>query len=373
MSVDSRPRRFAPPPGVDPSFDKIVEAASTALDADPAGKAISAEVRRETLAAALTKHGKMTFPANDLPWDDEPVVDQVIRPTVLSIPEAASEPYWYEKPEDAAFIEHYILSRVALGARLKGGLLITGPSGVGKTVGVIKAVERLNAAHPDLALPLLVMDCPTVTDSQKWFGRREIDEKGSRYEVSDFIAAVQNGAVILLDEWMRLHPTIHNGVMSLFSGSESVLLSDLNLTITRHPRTVFIGTTNIGSQFGGTHRMDAAMRERWSYTIERDFPPRDEEIRILVSHNPGCDPDAASVLVDIAEKTRQMWQTGDLRSPISTRTLDNAAFLVASGMTEAEALNRTAIPEYDGGSEGTIGQESERSRVLAVVQGRTGR
>jgi len=238
---------------------------------------------------------------------------------------------------------------------------------------VVRAVERLNAAHPELGLPLLVMNCPTLTDPQKWFGRREASGGDTRYEKSDFVAAVENGAVILLDEFMRLHPTIHNPVMSLLDGTESVLLSDLNLTITRNPRTVFIGTTNIGAQFGGTHRMDWAMRERWSYTIERQFPPRDEEIKVLVAHNPGCDADAASVLVDIAVKTRQMWETGDLRTPISTRTLDNAAFLVASGMTEREALGFTALPEYDGGAEGAIGQETDRAKVLAVLDGRLGR
>lgn len=369
--IDSRPRRFAPAPGRDPEFEKIIASVDDALKDDPEGAKIAADIRRETIARALTKYGGKTYAVtnDDLPWEDEP--SQVIRPSELRIPEPAIEPYWYERPEDAAFMEHFILSRVALGSRLPGGLLITGPSGSGKSMSIIKAVERLNATHPDLNLPLLIMDCPTITDEQRWFGRREVDASGTRYEKSDFVAGVESGAVVLLDEFQRLHPRIHNGVMSLFAGTESVLLSDLNLTITRHPRTVFIGTTNIGSQFGGVYKMDAAMRERWGFTLERDFPPRDEEIKILVSHNPGCDLDAASVLVDIAAKTRDMWQTGDLRSPISTRTLDNAAFLVASGYTEKEALERTALPEFDGGAEGIIGQETDRGKVMGIVVGRT--
>lgn len=242
----------------------------------------------------------------------------------------------------------------------------------GKTRGVVHAVERYNEAH-GTSVPLLVMNCPTITDETKWFGRREADpEKGTYYVKSDFITAVESGAIILLDEFMRLHPRIHNPVMSLVDSTESVHLSELNLLIRRHPQTVFIGTTNIGSQFGGTHRMDWAMRERWSYTLERDFPPRDEEIKILATNNPGCDKDAAAILVDIAEKARQMWLGGDLRSPVSTRTLDNAAFLVASGFTELEALERTVIPEYDPGSEGTATDESERTKIKRVIEGRLG-
>lgn len=367
---------YAPPKGSQTEFESIMTSVTEVLDNDPAGKAIPDKERRETIAAALSKYGGKTFVANpdddfvDMPADEEDDAGVDVRP--LTIPAATSDRYWYEPETDAAFVEHYILSRVKLGSRLPGGLLITGPAGSGKTQGVIRAVERINKAHPELGLPLLVMNCPTLTDPQKWFGRREVDEKGTRYEKSDFINAVEAGAVILLDEFMRLHPTIHNPVMSLLDGQETALLSDLNLQITRNPRTVFIGTTNQGAQFGGTHRMDWAMRERWSFTIERDFPPADEEVKILTAHNPGCDPDAAQVLVDIADKTRQMWQTGDLRSPISTRTLDNAAFLVASGMTEREALTYTALREFDGGAEGVVGQESDRAKVDGVIEGRVG-
>jgi MoxR-like ATPase len=212
-----------------------------------------------------------------------------------------------------------------------------------------------------------------VTDPQKWFGRREIDSSGTRYEKSDFILAVERGDVILLDEVKRLHPTIHNPIMSLLAGDESVLLSDLNVTITRNPQTVFIATTNEGAAFGGNHRMDYAMDERFPFRVERDWPPEDDEVKILVTHNPGCDPDAASILVDIAAKTRSMFTTGDLRAPISTRTLNAAAHLVASGYSEREALSWTALGLYDAGADGSIGEKSERSQVRAVIEGRTRR
>ena len=240
----------------------------------------------------------------------------------------------------------------------------------GKTEGVVHAVERVNKAH-GLSLRLFRMDCATVTDPQKWFGRREVDKDGTRYEKSDFILAVERGDVVLLDELTRLHPSIHNGVMSLLDGSNSVHLSDLNVTVARHPETVFIATANIGVQYGGTHRLDAAMRERFPYSIERPFPPADVEPAILASRS-GCDMDGASRLVKVAVESRRLHASGDLRTPVSTRTLVYAALLVAAGMTEKEALEFTAVPIYDSDANGIAGAESERAKFRVAIKGKLG-
>lgn len=240
----------------------------------------------------------------------------------------------------------------------------------GKTESVGRSVARVNAAH-GLSLRLFRMDCATITDPQKWFGRREVDKDGTRYEKSDFIKAVEEGCVVQLDEVNRLHPTLHNGIMSLFDGSNAVHLSDLNVTVERHPETVFIATANQGVQYGATHRMDAAMRERFPYTIERPFPPASAEADVLVSRT-GCDRDGADRLVKVAQKSRDLFASGDLRSPVSTRTLIFAAYLVASGMSEKEALSLTAQQMYDPDANGIAGSESDRMKFQAVMKGALG-
>jgi nitric oxide reductase NorQ protein len=367
------PRRYAPAIGADTEFDEQEQKVWEALEASGNPEGITREVSRETLAKRFVEFGGKTYSVADfdLPVEDEEPTGPVTL-TDLVIPTAPTDPYWYEDPNQARIIEHYILTRRTLGTAFHGALLITGPAGSGKTMGVPQTVARLNAKH-GLAMRLLKMDCATITDPQKWFGRREIDQEGSKYIESDFIQAVREGnVVILLDEITRIHPTIGNIVHSLLDGSQSLHLSELNRTVDVSPTTVFLATANIGAQFGGTHRMDWALRERFGYTIERDFAPRTDEIRILTSHT-GCDPDAASVLVDVAIKTRSMYQTGDLRSPISTRVLVNAAWLVASGVDEKEALMVTALPGFDGDANGTVGEKSERASVMAAIELRTGR
>lgn len=365
---------FAPAEGDDPEFEESFRKVLDTLSASGNPEGISPEAVRERLAQVMVKYGGKAYNAAGLftpPPDDDWGEAVTVEPTTLRTPPRMTEPYWYEEPSQARLIDWYVLSRRELGTDFHGALLITGPAGAGKTQGVAMAIRRINEQH-QLNIRLLRMDCATITDPQKWLGRREIDDKGSHYIESDFIRAVREGDAILLDEITRAHPTIANMLHSLLDGSQSLTLSELNLTIPVNPHTVFLATANIGAQFGGTHRMDHALRERFAYTLERDFPPQKEEIRILTTHT-GVDADAANVLVAIARKTRDMYGTGDLRMPISTRMLVAAARLVASGATEREALAATAEPAYDGDSNGTIGEKSERAQLRALIDGRAGK
>lgn len=360
-------------PSGDPEFEATWGKIESTLTS--AGAPIGADYR-ELTAKALSKYSGKTYAASSANYQGPPDAPDYEdtnappEPDVLVIPARPTDPYWYDDPRDARTLDHYILARRALGDAMHGALLITGPAGVGKTMSVAKSVERLNAQGHDLTL--FKMDCATVTDPGKWFGRREADATGTHFVPSDFWISVERGDVVLLDEIMRLHPHIHNPIMALLDGSEAVTISDLNETITRHAQTVFIATTNQGTQYGGVHRMDWSMRERISWTIEREFPPREEEVHIVTSQT-GCDEDGASRLVDFARKTRDLYETGDLRSQMSTRVLVAAGWLVASGMNERAALEVTVIPMFDGDASGMVGAESDRQKVQVIAEGMFGK
>ena len=355
----------APTEGANPAFDEAWDKTRAAITEAGNPEGLDLNEARNVLAAKLAKVAGWDFAAK--PVHAMPP-EQIEPRRVLVIPRPGDEPLWWDDPIQAEFLDHFIVTRRTLGNVFRGGLLVTGPAGSGKTEGVAHAVERVNAAH-GTDIGYLKMDCATITDPQKWFGRREVDAAGPRYEKSDFLLAVERGDVILLDEITRLHPHLHNPVMAFLDGSNEVLLSDLNVTVKRHPQTVFIATANIGVQYGGTHRMDWAMRERFPFTLERSWPPAAIEADILTSHT-GCDPKGAADLITIAGKTRTKFEAGELRSPISTRTLVAAAWLVASGMRVPEALEMTAVQLYDPDANGIGGAESERQFVRAIVAGK---
>lgn len=350
----------------DPEFDQWEASSWEALEKSGNAEGLSREEARIILAKRLTE-----FAGRDLSHlfteapkkktkgrkNDDPIAGP---PLALRVPTPGPSPYWYEAPGQSELIDHFISARRALGYAMTGGLLITGPSGSGKSMGVMRRAKALG-------LPFLKMDTATITDPQKWFGRREIDAKGSRYEESTFVTAAKSGSVILLDEFNRAHPSISNPIFAALDGSQSIHLSDLGVDIAVHPETVFIATANIGSQFGGTYKIDHAMRRRFPYSYETDFPPEADEVKVLTSMWPQCDPDAATLLVSIAADSRVKYANGDIRVPIDTATLTHAAMLVASGMDERTALEYTVLPMYDKSADGQLGAKSERAIVKGMI------
>lgn len=364
--------RYAPAPGADAEFDEMWSRVWSTVTSSGNPEKLKEDDARELFAERLATEGGRTFVGvpKGAPAQPEPEPEPTeLQP--LIVPKMPEAPYWYENPADARLFDHHILARRRLGLARHGGLMISGGAGYGKTMGVLHGVRRINQEH-ELNLRLTVMNCATVTDPQKWFGRREADKTGTHYFKSDFVEAVERGDVILLDDLARIHGTIANSLFGFLDGLQSVHLSDLGVEINVHPETVFIATMNQGSQYGAQHRLDWAWRERFPYTIEKNAPPRPEEIRILTSTT-GCDADAAAVLVDGAGKSRGMFERGELRNPISTRSLVSAAWLVAAGATEIEALRYTVFPLYDPDSNGVVGAESDRTKVEAIFDLRRGR
>lgn len=271
-----------------------------------------------------------------------------------------TERYWYESDEDKKFLDLFFDMRQA---GMPGQLLIQGPSGSGKTMGVIRTAERRG-------LPLYKVDVSTITTEEKWIGHKEIDKDGTRFVLSDHLTWVEGievpPGVLLYDEVNRVHPKLHNSLLSILDDTKAVHVPDLGRYVTVHKDTIIVATANIGNHFGGTFTLDRAFRERFMYTMERSFPPVSEEIKILTSWT-SVDEDLAKVMVEIAAISRSKVDQGDLEQPISTRTLVAAARLVAQGMSVSSAFEYSVLPMYR--TEG--GASSERATVKLIVSGKS--
>lgn len=288
------------------------------------------------------------------------------RASVFTIPEADEKPYWYESDSDRKLLRDFISLRKA---QFTVNLMIAGPSGAGKTVGV----QRLGE---ELGIPVHIINCQAITTPEKWLGQMMADpEKGTYFVPSQHIEWVERthedckGAeqcILLYDEITRLRPELNNMTYSLFDTQRGLEVPQMGRRVMMAPENLVISTANIGAAFAGTFGQDRAFRERFAMTMERDFPPLNEEVKILTSAT-GIVEAHAQTLCRIAESSRRMWKAGTIEQPISTRTLVTWALLVAGGYSVIQAAEYTVLPMYseDGGV------DSDRAKIRLEIEGKS--
>lgn len=342
-------------------FAKFAPTAGTPLGTPPITPAAPTFQSSNTLVGmAKAGYPEAVAAAED---DDEATVPHVSRH--FSVPTRNANPYWYESDEERKFMEDFISLH---GAGFTVNLLIAGPSGEGKTVGVQQLGNRLG-------IPVHIVNCQAITTPEKWIGQVHADPvKGTYFEPSQHIQWVErthpdcqghDQCIILYDEITRLRAELNNMTYSLFDTQRGLEVPQMGRRVVMAPENIIIATANIGAAFTGTHTQDRAFRERFPLTLERTSPPTTESIKILTSAT-GIETEQARLLVSVAEASRGMWKQEEVESPISTRTLVNWALLVAGGYTIKKAAEYTVMPLYseDGGA------ASDRARISAAIEGR---
>lgn len=278
-----------------------------------------------------------------------------------------AESYWYESENDARLLKDFVSLRLAGHVT---NLMILGPSGFGKTQGIIRFGKVNN-------IPVHVVNCQAITTPEKWLGQMNATpERGTFFDVAPHLQWVERvhpdceGAphcIILYDEITRLRPELANMQFSLLDDQQGLEVPQMGRQVKMDPNNVVIATANFGTPYAGTFAMDWALRGRFDLQLERGMPPANEEIKVLETATGISDAQAAS-LVRVADNSRQLWQSGELESPISTRSLVAWARLIAGGYTIKEAAEYAIYPLYseDGDS------ESDRAKVKMAVDGKVG-
>lgn len=295
----------------------------------------------------------------------EPKTAPRARTTSFQTPKKVEAPYWYESDADRKLLRDFINLRQAA---FTVNLMISGPSGSGKTVGV----QRLGE---ELGMPVHIVNCQAITTPEKWLGQIMADpSKGTYFEPSQHLRWVERDhpdceghewCILLYDEITRLRPDLNNMTYSLFDTQRGIEVPQMGRRVLMDERNIIISTANIGAAYAGTFGQDKAFRERFAMTMERDFPPLAEEVKIITSAT-SVDKDNAKVLAKVAQSSREMWRNGEINDPISTRSLVTWALLVAGGYDVMAAAEYTILPLYseDGGV------DSDRAKIRLHLEGK---
>ena len=200
-------------------------------------------------------------------------------------------------------------------------MYITGLSGNGKTM----MVEQVCASEKR---EMVRVNITIETDEDDLIGGFRLVDGRTVWQNGPVIVAMERGAVLLLDEvdlgsnkLMCLQPVLEG---------KPIYLKKINKIISPMPGFTIIATANTkgkGSDDGrfiGTNVMNEAFLERFSITLEQEYPSSKTEEKILsnILNMSGIqDNDFVTKLVQWADITRKSFYEGAVSEIISTRRL----------------------------------------------------
>lgn len=200
-------------------------------------------------------------------------------------------------------------------------IYVTGLSGNGKTMMIeqVCAVEKRECIRVNITIE---------TDEDDLLGGFRLIEGQTVWQDGPVVTAMERGAVLLLDEvdlgsnkMMCLQPVLEG---------KGVYLKKVNRLVKPAAGFTVVATANTkgkGSEDGrfiGTNVMNEAFLERFSITLEQEYPSLRVEEKILTKllRSLGADdPEFAEMLVKWADISRKSFYEGATTELISTRRL----------------------------------------------------
>jgi MoxR-like ATPase len=240
--------------------------------------------------------------------------------------------------------------------RLRLPVMLTGPTGCGKTR-LVEHVGRL------VGRPVVTISCHDDLTSADLVGRFLVSGGDVTWRDGPLTRAVRDGAICYLDEVVEAR---HDSLAVLHS-------------LTDHRRTLFLDRTGeavaapdpflLVCSYNPAYRstlkeLKPSFRQRF-VTLDLDYLPPEREVEVLVAET-GVDPQAAARLVRCAAAVRNADAALHLEPP-STRTLVNAAHLVAAGVAETDAADICVLAPLstDGSVTGALRELAAASLLAA--------
>ena len=229
-------------------------------------------------------------------------------------------------------------------------LLLTGPSGTGKTELVMLACRKLG-------ISCRKYNMGTMSDPMSaLLGVHRIKDGKSVFEPAQFLEDIQKPGVVLLDELNRAPLNALNYLMSCLDGTREMrndYVSPVQM-VKVHPECTFVATANIGAEFVGTSDLDPALSSRF-FRLQMEYPSVSDEADVLAKRH-GIRLSDAMNIAKVAKDIRDAHSKGELSTAVTVRQTLMAAKLVSCGYSALEALTQIFLPYFEGTpSEGEMG------------------
>ena len=211
-------------------------------------------------------------------------------------------------------------------------MMLKGPTGCGKTRFIEYMVWKFG-------IPLITVACHEDMTASDLVGRYLLDADGTVWHDGPLTLTVRHGAICYLDEIVEARQDTTVVIHPLADERRILPLEKKNEIVTAHPDFQLVISYNPGYQ-SVLKDLKESTKQRFG-AIDFGYPETDVEAEI-VAHESGVEPELASKLVRIAERSRNLKGHG-LGEGASTRMLIHAGRLVCRGVSLEAACNTAVV------------------------------
>lgn len=222
---------------------------------------------------------------------------------------------------------------------LESGLniLLDGPQGCGKTTLARSIAEALG-------MEFVFFNCGAVIEASDFLASIQVRASESGQPVTDFVRtelleALEEARVrpdkrylVFLDELNRCAEGARNALMPALDATRKVYHPIENRFMDIPDNVQFVAAINRGNEFTGTFGIDAAQLDRFA-PLQMDYPPPDEEVKILRARHPALGKQLIEQIVDAAHAVRR---SPDVPGGLSVRATDEACIYLEHPLMENE-------------------------------------
>jgi MoxR-like ATPase len=208
---------------------------------------------------------------------------------------------------------------------LESGLniLLDGPQGCGKTV-LARSIAQ------SMGLQFVFFNCGAVVEATDFLATIQVRASSSGAPVTDFVKtevlialeqACENTHkhyLIFLDEFNRCQESARNALMPALDSTRKIFHPIENTFLQIPDNVQFVAAVNRGNEFSATFGIDAAQLDRFA-PLQMDYPPPEEEERILQPRHPELSRKVIRLVVELADRIRK---APELSAGLSVRATD---------------------------------------------------
>lgn len=218
---------------------------------------------------------------------------------------------------------------------------VIGPSGYGKT-------SLFEHMANEFDKPIVHINCATVLDTEKWFGRMQAQNGNTFFEPTPLTDALRAGnCVILFDEISRIPPEIANSLFPILDHRRATTVS--NTEIICGEGIVFGMTENVGHQYTGTMQLDVALSNRNIIKLVVKPLPENVERNLIQNEYPLLPYATVEFIVNVCAAIREIIEGEDdftINLDVSTRTAKAMGELIQRALQSEIEVDMQTILDY---------------------------